>query len=69
MSVKYTMSVKYFVRRNYGSPRIYLLDALQAEAMESLTGRRTHDLDQMRTLRVLGIEIERVEDPALADEN
>lgn len=54
---------KYYVKRSYGTDRAYLIDEAASKAWNEMTGRSTLSPQDMRALKVFGVEFERGTNP------
>lgn len=61
-----TISIPYFTRNVYGTPRYYPLDPMQKEALALLTNQKTMTKAHMRGLQQLGFQLTEVLDPELS---
>lgn len=52
------MLIKYYVKSVYGRDVVYVAEALVAEHIKTLTGRKTLSMDDMRVLVQMGHELE-----------
>lgn len=57
------MTIPYYRSRVFGVERMYVKDPTQASAFTRLTGRKTLDESDMRSLSLLGLSFEEVLPP------
>ena len=64
MSIDTSKTVQVYIKTHYGIKHYYLVDDKQAEALETLTKKKTIDRYDFRALEALGFTIELVMDPS-----
>lgn len=55
--------IKYYIKENYGTKHRYIVEPRVAEAISTLTGRKTLSDSDIQALEVLGFEFEQVIKP------
>ena len=64
MSIDTTKTIQVYQQTKYGTTYTYVKDDKQAEALETLTKKKTLDRYDFRALESLGFTIELVMDPS-----
>ena len=64
MSIDTSKTVQVYIKRHYNIDYYYVVDDKQAEALETLTKKKTIDRYDFRALEALGFTIELVMDPS-----
>jgi len=64
MSIDTSQTVQVYIKTSYGIDHYYVVNDKQAEAIETLTKKKTIDRWDFRALEALGFTIELVMDPS-----